>query len=82
MADDLRQAIAGRNGWRLGDDDAATYAPGGQWSALVRRTTDPRGRGLGTVWHVAFRKGGVVQHTRIASTPEQAVRFAERLTAD
>jgi hypothetical protein len=81
MADDLRQAIAGRNGWQL-DDDAAMYAPGGQWSALVRRTTDPRGRGLGPVWHVAFRKGGVVQHTRIASTPEQAVKFAERLPQD
>ena len=72
MADDLRQAVAGRQGWRL-DDDAATYTPGGQWSALVRRTGDPRGRGLGKVWHIAFLKAGVVQHTRIAATPEQAV---------
>ena len=45
------------------------------WTAVVRRTSDPRGR---SVWHVAFLKGGAAQHTRIAATPEQAVKLAER----
>jgi hypothetical protein len=33
------------------------------------------------MWHIAFLKAGVVQYTRIASTLEQAVKFAERLPA-
>jgi hypothetical protein len=80
MAKDLRGAVAGRPGWHVEDQgDAATYMPGGEWDALVRRVWNPGGRRVGEAWHVALRRDGVAQQTRIASTPDQAVKFAERL---
>ena len=80
MAEDLREAVAGRAGWHVEDQgDAASYTPGGEWSALVRRVWNPGGRRVGDAWHVALRRNGVAQQTRIASTPAQAVKLAERL---
>jgi hypothetical protein len=78
MASDLRDAVNGRPGWSTIGDNAASYAPGGEWSALIRLTTNPNRR-LGDVWHVALLRNGAAYQTRFASTPNQAVKLAERL---
>jgi hypothetical protein len=79
MASDLRDAIEGRPGWSINDDNAANYAPGGEWSALIRRTFNPGGRRLGEVWHVALLRNGAAYQTRFAPTPDKAVKLAEGL---
>jgi hypothetical protein len=79
MDDDLRQAVAGRSGWSIIGDHAAAYAPGGEWSALIRITSNPNGRRVGDVWHVALLQNGAAYQTRFAVTVAQAVTFAERL---
>jgi hypothetical protein len=78
VASDLRGAIDGRPGWSISGDNAANYAPGREWSALIRLTTHPNRR-LAEVWHVALLRNGAAYQTRFAATVDQAVQFAERL---
>jgi hypothetical protein len=78
MASDLTDAIDGRPGWSISGENAAHYTPGGEWSALIRLTTNPNRR-LGDVWHIALLRNGAAYQTRFAPTPDQAVKLAERL---
>jgi hypothetical protein len=78
MANDLRDVVDGRPGWSIGDENAASYTLGGEWSALIRPTANPNRR-LGDMWHVALQRNGIAYQTRFASTLDQAVQLAERL---
>jgi hypothetical protein len=78
MASALQEAVNGRAGWSISGENAASYAPGGEWSALIRLTTNPNRR-LGDVWHIALLRGGAAYQTRFACTLAQAVHLAERL---
>jgi hypothetical protein len=56
---------------------AASYAPGGEWSALIRLMTNPNRR-LSSVWHVALLRNGSAYQTRSAAARAQAVNLAGR----
>jgi hypothetical protein len=80
VASDLSEVIDGRPGWSITGVNPASYTPGGEWSALVSLTSDPRGQRFGDVWHVALLHNGNAYQTRFAATPGQAV--TERLTGE
>jgi hypothetical protein len=67
MASDLWEAVDGRPGWSISGENAASDAPGGESSALIRLTTNPNRR-LGDVSHVALVGNGAAYQTRFAST--------------